>query len=86
MRLSILSEGLNKMKLHVSFKARIKQLFCSHNGKVVRSCCSQGINSKEGYWYMDYQCLDCGFSYGEWIKADRNQMELLFKAERHKIK
>jgi hypothetical protein len=50
------------------------------------SCCSEGINSKKGYWYVDYHCGDCGFSYGEWIKADRNEMEKLFAKEIHSIK
>lgn len=50
------------------------------------SCGSEGINSKNGYWYVDYHCRNCGFSYGEWIEADRNKMEKLFDEEIHIIK
>ncbi|WP_017797591.1 hypothetical protein [Oceanobacillus kimchii] len=74
------------MKLNVSFKNRIKQLFCKHDRAVGISCCSQGINSKEGYWHVEYHCGYCGFAYGEWIKADRDEMEKLFGKETYEIK
>jgi RNase P subunit RPR2 len=74
------------LKIKVSFSKRLKQFLCKHKRPVNISCCSEGINSKKGYWYVDYHCMDCGFSYGEWIKADRNEMEKLFAKEIHNIK
>lgn len=74
------------MKIKVSFSKRLKQFLCKHKRDVNMSCCSQGINSKNGYWYVDYLCRDCGLSYGEWIKSDKNEMEQLFAKEIHEIK
>ena len=72
-------------KLNVSLKARIKQLFCRHDRLVELSCATKGINSKEGYWYLKYRCGLCGFSYGEWIKADKEEVERIFEMKVHKI-
>lgn len=66
------------MKLNVSFLKRIEQLFCKHNRGVGISCATQGINSKEGHYHVEYTCGNCGFSYGEWIKADEKEVEKLF--------
>jgi RNase P subunit RPR2 len=74
------------LKINVSFSKRLKQLFCKHDRVVGMSCCSEGINSKKGFWYLEHYCGDCGFSYGEWIKADRNEMEQLFEKEIREIK
>lgn len=74
------------MKIKISFLKRLKQLFCKHSRAVSKSCCSEGINSKKGYWYVNYHCGHCGLSYGEWIKADRNEMEKLFAKEINEIK
>ena len=56
-----------------------------HKKPVSISCCSKGINSKKGYWYVDYHCRDCGFSYGEWIKADEEEANKLFAKEVHTV-
>jgi len=74
------------LKIKVSLATRLKQFFCSHKRDVSWSCCSKGINSRKGYWYVDYQCRDCGFSYGEWIKANKNELEKLISKEIHHIK
>ncbi|MGN4127645.1 hypothetical protein ACMGD3_21945 [Lysinibacillus sphaericus] len=73
------------MKIKISFSKRLKQFLCKHKRDVNISCCSEGINSKKGYWYADYHCRDCGFSYGEWIKADKEEMKKLFNKEIHEI-
>ena len=73
------------MELNVPFRKRIKQLFCRHNGTVGWSCCSKGINNKEGYWRLTYSCHNCGFSHGEWIKADDKLVDELFEKDKYKI-
>src|SRR5690554_540099 len=75
-----------EVKLNVSLKIRIKQLFCKHDTGVGLSCATKGINSKEGYWYLNYRCGRCGFSYGEWIEADKEKVEKLFEKEVYEIK
>jgi RNase P subunit RPR2 len=74
------------VKLNVSISRRIKQLFCKHDGNVGWSCCSEGINRKDGYWYLTYECIDCGFTYGKWLKADSEEVNKLFDKEIYKIK
>jgi len=74
------------MKLNVSLANRLRQLFCKHDRYVGWSCCSEGINSKEGCWHVTYRCNRCGFAYGKWIKADRDEVKKLFGREVHEIK
>ncbi|MYW25005.1 hypothetical protein GTY48_15665 [Bacillus thuringiensis] len=55
------------MKLNIPLHKRIHQLFCKHKDAGWSSC-TRGINSKEGYEYVNYECIDCGVSIGEWHK------------------
>ncbi|MFJ8528508.1 hypothetical protein [Bacillus sp. NPDC094106] len=55
------------MKLNIPLKRRIHQFFCKHK-YVGWSSCSKGINNKEGYEYVNYECRNCGLSIGEWFK------------------
>lgn len=73
------------MELKLSLMARLKQFFCQHNHGVGWSCCSQGINSKEGYWYLTYECHSCKMTYGKWIKASNEEVEKLYGKEKHKL-
>lgn len=66
------------MKLNVSRSRRIKQLLCKHDRGVAISCATQGINRMEGHWHVNYTCGKCGFSHGEWIKADKETVKKLF--------
>ena len=70
------------MRIHVSLKKRLEQLFCKHDKNVGWSCYSKGLNKKEGYWLVSYRC-QCGFSSSEWIKADEKLVEELFDKEKH---
>ncbi|MGX5608706.1 hypothetical protein ACWKTZ_20065 [Bacillus cereus] len=55
------------MKLHIPLHKRVQQFFCKH--KNVGWCSSsRGINSKEGYEYVYYECGNCGMSVGEWFE------------------
>lgn len=55
------------MKLNIPWYKRIHQLFCRHES-VGWSAYTNGINKKEGYEYVNYECIDCGLSIGEWHK------------------
>lgn len=55
------------MKLNIPLYKRIHQLFCKHES-VGWCSSSRGINRKEGYDYVIYECTDCGVSVGEWFK------------------
>jgi RNase P subunit RPR2 len=74
------------LQIKVSLKKRLKQVFCKHDRGVSLSCCTKGINSKQGFWYVTHECYVCGFAYGEWIEADKKAMEEMFEKEVQRIK
>jgi len=55
------------MKLNVPIWKRIHQLFCKHE-HTGWAAYSKGINSKLGYEYVTYECINCGMSVGEWFE------------------
>ena len=73
------------MRIHVSFKKRLEQFFCKHDKNVGWSCCSKGVNRREGFWLVKYRC-QCGFTYSKWINACDDILEDLFDKENHYIK
>lgn len=73
------------MELKLSLKVRLKQFFCQHKDGVSWSCCTKGINNKEGYWHVTYDCYRCNMSYGEWIKASDDEVEKLYGKEKYKL-
>lgn len=73
------------MRLKISLKARLKQLFCKHDRSVGWSCVSKGINRKEGHWYVTYACHDCGMAFGEWVKESDEAIEKMFGRKVHEI-
>jgi hypothetical protein len=54
------------MKLNIPLYKRIHQLFCNHK-TVGWAATTKGINQKEGFEYVIYECCDCGISLGEWF-------------------
>ncbi|WP_242302050.1 hypothetical protein [Bacillus cereus group sp. BfR-BA-01423] len=56
------------MKLNIPLHKRIHQFFCKHE-TVGWGCHQKGLNRKEGYEYVTYECGDCGLTVGEWFKA-----------------
>jgi hypothetical protein len=73
------------MEFKLSLKARLKQFFCQHKNGAGWSCCTKGINSKEGYWHITYDCHSCRMSFGDWIKATDEEVEKLFGKDKHKL-
>lgn len=55
------------MKLNIPLFKRLKQLFCKHK-TVGWVAYTKGINSKEGYELVTYECMDCGLSIVEWFE------------------
>ena len=45
----------------------IKQLFCKHE-YTSWLCAADGINAREGYDYVCFECAGCGLRTGEWLK------------------
>jgi hypothetical protein len=55
------------MKLNIPLTKRLKQLFCKHE-TVGWVAYTEGINNKEGYELVNYECIHCGLSINEWFE------------------
>lgn len=76
---------MKRLELHLSLKARLKQFFCQHKNGVGWSCCTKGINRKDGYWHVTYECHSCKMTYGKWIKASKKEVDQMFSKQKHNL-
>ena len=56
-------------KFPMDFKTRLKQFLCKHE-TIGKMAFTQGINSKEGYHYVLYECGNCRHTIAQWEKQD----------------
>ncbi len=54
-------------KYPMNFPTRLRQLFCGHKA-YSKAAISKGMNHKEGYDIVFYECLECRHCYMQWDK------------------
>jgi hypothetical protein len=56
-------------KFPISFSTRLKQFLCKHE-TIGKTAFTQGINSKEGYEFVLYECGKCRHCITKWEKKE----------------
>jgi hypothetical protein len=56
-------------KFPMKFSTRLKQFFCKHE-TMGKMAFTKGINKKEGYNFVLYQCGKCGLCVTKWEKEE----------------
>ncbi|OAH59193.1 hypothetical protein AWH48_15720 [Domibacillus aminovorans] len=61
---------INLDKKHqMNVLTRLRQLFCDHKD-YSKVAFSKGLNRKEGYELVVYECLECRHCYTQWDKEE----------------